>query len=96
VAEIPSEEELHARWLAKLTRPQGAILRLLLERYPAALSREEIAAHLGIRASTGSFNGNLTVLRSLGLVAYPREGHAAATALLFPVSAAREARVVSW
>lgn len=81
---ITSVSQLHEAWYAKLTNPQGRILRELIAHYPHALDREALAELAGASATSSGFTNNLGHLRSLGLVDYPVRGQVAATALLFP------------
>ncbi len=60
------------------------IVRALIEIYPDALTRADLADVTEQSASNGGYSNNLGALRSLGLVDYPQSGHVAATALLFP------------
>ena len=60
------------------------ILSILIEHYPGAMEKPEIALAAGYTPGTGTFNTYLGSLRGLGLIEYPRQGAAAATNLLFP------------
>lgn len=79
-----SLEELQRRWLAYLNAYEGDLLRVLIERYPQVLSREALSKASGRSFSSSAFGNAVASLKSLGLVAYPREGHVQATTLLFP------------
>ena len=79
-----SLEELQRRWLAYLNPYEGDLLRVLMERYPQALSREALSKASGRSFSSSAFGNAVASLKNLGLVAYPREGHVQATTLLFP------------
>ena len=72
------------RWLAIVSGPQAKILRKLIECHPHAASKELVAEHLGVSATSSSYQNNLGRLRSLGLVDYPQAGRVVATDLLFP------------
>ncbi len=74
---------LHAMVLDRLTSPQQRILQPLLEAYPVAVSRENLAMAAGYTAGAGAFNNPLGSLRSLGLIDYPRSGQVAARPVLF-------------
>lgn len=54
--------------MAQLSRAEGAILRLLLDAYPSALSKAEIAGRTGYSVNSGGFNGAVARLRTLELV----------------------------
>ena len=77
--------QLHDAWCSYLSGPQERIVRALVEIYPDAITRAELADVTEQSANSGGYSNNLGALRSLGLVDYPQSGHVAATALLFPV-----------
>lgn len=79
-----SDDELHARVLARLPGPEQRLLRPLLAAYPQAMSNADLAAAAGYTPGAGAFNNPRGRLRSLGLVEYPQPGWVAARALLFP------------
>ena len=76
--------QLHDAWCSYLSGPQERIVRALIEIYPDALTRAELAQATEQSAGSGGYSNNLGALRSLGLVDYPQSGHVAATELLFP------------
>ena len=76
--------QLHDAWCSYLSGPQERIVRALVEIYPDAMTRAELAEATEQSAGSGGYSNNLGALRSLGLVDYPRSGFVAATALLFP------------
>lgn len=76
-------DAFHEAWRSLLTGPQAAMLDQIIAAYPAGIEREEIAASLDVKATTGTFKNNVSKLNVLGLIA--KEGSAlTATALLFP------------
>jgi uncharacterized protein len=81
---ITSVDQLHSAWFSKLSGPQARILGALIDRYPRALDREELAQRSSASATSSAYTNNLGALRSLGLIDYPARGEVAATALLFP------------
>src|SRR5947209_16485024 len=81
---ITSLEQLHTAWVARLSAPQGRVLRVLIERYPEAVNRTKLATAAGNSATSSGFANNLGALRSLGLIDYPQRGQVMATDLLFP------------
>ena len=85
VESLATLAQLHDAWCSYLSGPQERIVRALIEVYPGALSRAELAEATEQSAGSGGYSNNLGALRSLGLVDYPQSGHVAATALLFPV-----------
>lgn len=80
---IRTLEDLHGLWQQKLPPSEWKVLDALLSIYPDALSREELASKTGYTVA-GRFNNVVGRLRSLGAATYPREGHVAASELLFP------------
>ena len=81
--------ELHARLQGILNGPQWRILSPLIESYPEALSRADVAAAAGYEANGGAFQNPLGSLRSLGLIDYPAPGQVAARPVLFLEAATR-------
>lgn len=77
-------QELHQAWFAKLSRPQTAIISELIEGYPGAFRKDDLAKRAGQSPTSSGYTNNLGSLRSLGLLDYPQPGHVVATALLFP------------
>ncbi len=80
----PTAEALQQAALAAVTEPQSRILAALIEAYPAALSRQELAERAKASPLSSSYINNLGALRTLGVIDYPAQGRVAATALLFP------------
>ena len=85
VEALMTRAQLHDSWCSYLSGPQERIVRALIEIYPDALSRADLADVTEQSANSGGYSNNLGALRSLGLVDYPQSGHVAATVLLFPV-----------
>jgi hypothetical protein len=75
-------EEMQVHVLDILPGPHQKILRVLLEKYPNPITKDECAALAGY-APGGAFNNPLGRLRSMGLVNYPQPGYVAADPLLF-------------
>lgn len=65
---LPSGRDLVEYWLAYLSKAEGVILQLLLDSWPAPMSKEGIAAAAGYSANSGGFNGALARLRTLQLI----------------------------
>jgi len=76
-------DELHQRVLDRLPTPAQRILRPLLEAYPKALTKDEVAERAGYTPGAGAFNNPMGRLRSLGLIEYPSGGQAIASPVLF-------------
>lgn len=83
-AKAPTLADLHAGWLAMVTRPQAAILAPLIEHYPSAVPRDDLAALAGVSASSSGYANNLGFLRTLGVITYRESRSVAATDILFP------------
>jgi hypothetical protein len=81
----PTLHEYQQMWIERVNKKQGALLRLLIEAYPRARRREELAAETDQSFTSSSFVHNLGFLRnSLGLADYPDSETAVATKRLFP------------
>ena len=82
---LPTLQELHETWKAKLGGTTARMLEVIIAAYPNAVEREEIGAALGISHTSGSFSNNLSDLRKPGLIRdVSRGGPVVATELLFP------------
>jgi hypothetical protein len=82
-----SHDELLA-YVYKLVGPaRSRIVDALVDVYPKALPKDDLADRAGASASSSGFANNLGSLRSLGLIDYPSPGYAAATPVLFPEAA---------
>lgn len=71
----------------RLSGPQAAILRELVDLYPASLKRDYLAERSGQSETSSGFEKNVGRLRSLGLVDYPGPGLARANDVLFLLEA---------
>jgi CHAD domain-containing protein len=76
--------ELHAHWIRKIGETRGRLLSALIQAYPNALTKEDLAAQAGSSATSSTFANNVSSLRTLGVVDYPDRGLVIATPLLFP------------
>ena len=65
---LPGGPALVDHWLGQLARAEGLILRALLDVYPLALSKAEVADRAGYAADGGGFNNALSRLRTLQLI----------------------------
>jgi uncharacterized protein len=83
--DVSSLDELHRLWYKLLGGVSEKILAQLVESYPDALPLDDVASNAGYEnARSKSFANAKGRLRTLGLIAYPRDGMIAATDLLFP------------
>ena len=55
-------------WITYLSKAEGTVLRLLLDSWPAPMSKAAIAEAAGYSPTSGGFNGALARLRSLQLI----------------------------
>lgn len=78
-APLPSGDELVAWWMRKLGKAERAALEVLFERYPRALTKEQLAEATGYAADGGGFNNALSRLRTLELITRGAEMRASET-----------------
>jgi len=78
-----STEELHDLVMGMITPAQWAIVSTLIDVYPDALTREELAERVQVPSTSGGFKNNLGRMRSTGLIDYPGSGLVAALPVLF-------------
>jgi hypothetical protein len=65
---LPSGPALADHWLGQLSKAEAAALRVLLDAWPDALPKAEIAERAGYAADGGGFNNALSRLRTLQLI----------------------------
>jgi uncharacterized protein len=75
--------DLHRAWMAKLSRPQGAMLRKLIDLYPDGIHRSTLANATNQSIKSSGYRANLSKLSGLGLIRYDGP-EVVATPLLFP------------
>ena len=76
-------EDIQESWIQAVSRPQGEILKALIESYPDSMDRENLAAASGASPSSSGYNNNLGHLRTLGAIDYPASGQVKASKNLF-------------
>lgn len=64
----PTGPELVTYWESQLSKAEAAVFRHVCAEYPAACTKEEIAAATGYEPSGGGFNNALSRLRTLELI----------------------------
>jgi hypothetical protein len=79
-----SLEQLHDTWIGKVGGACGKILRALIDAYPNPVPKELLAENVQASPTSSSYANNLSTLRTLGVIDYPRKGLVIATPLLFP------------
>lgn len=85
-AEHPSKAldsaDLHDMVMEKLKPAQRKVLTVLIDVYPEAITREELADATGYTQS-GNFQNLVGSLSTLGIATYPSPGYVAADSVLF-------------
>lgn len=83
-ADVPtSSEQLQQQVIAMVSGSQAAILRELIDIYPDAIAKGDLAQRVGQSPTSGGYFNNLGRLRSLGMIDYPQSGYAVAADVLF-------------
>lgn len=83
-SDAPSTHDELLAYVRQLVGPaRSRIIDALVNVYPDALPKDELADRAGASASSSGYTNNLGSLRSLGLIDYPQAGYAAATPVLF-------------
>lgn len=80
---ITSPKQLHRRIETLISPARWRILAVLIDTYPAAMTREDLAASAGASPVSSGYANNLGALRSLGLLDYPSRGHVRASQVMF-------------
>jgi hypothetical protein len=83
-----SAEDVQEAVISKVSGPQGTILRVLIDRYPDPMSREELAESASTTPTSSGFEKNLSTLKTLGVIDYPERGYVVALPILFLEAAA--------
>lgn len=78
-----STEELHDKVRGLVPEARWRIIQPLIDAYPDALSREDLADLAGVSPASSGYSNNLGALRSLGLLDYPERGQVVASDMLF-------------
>lgn len=82
----PPGPELVEYWAGKISGV-GPMLRFLADQYPNFVTRDDLAAHLDLAASGGTFGAYLSRLRSPGLIEEDREKNLRAAPMLMEAAA---------
>lgn len=80
---MATTRELHQAVMNNLNGPQQRILQVLIDAYPAAVDREELAQKAGYSVTSSTFTNPLGNLRSFGFIDYPNARQAIALPILF-------------
>lgn len=65
---LPTGRALIDYWLSQLGKAERSILRVLIDDYPRASTKEEVAARTGYEPGGGGFNNAISRLRALELI----------------------------
>jgi uncharacterized protein len=65
---LPTGRALAEHWVSGLPRAERSILQVLIDAYPASLTKQEVAAATGYEPGGGGFNNALSRLRTLELI----------------------------
>jgi len=77
--------DLHDSWRGIIkSQSQRDILNHLLVIYPNDIGKTELAEAVGKQPGSGGHNNNLSSLRTLGALVYPKPGRVKAAEILFP------------
>lgn len=71
---LPRGEALVAHWFNQLEKAQAAMLRVLVDAYPKALTKEEIAERAGYSPQSGHVDNSLGRLRTMELAVGDNRG----------------------
>lgn len=80
----PTNDALHEAIFRMVSGPQAALLKVLIDAYPDAISREELAARAGVSHLSSGFRANVSTLSGFELIGYPTQGYVKALPVLFP------------
>jgi hypothetical protein len=76
-------EEMQESLCRKVGLSKASIIRALIEIYPDAITKDELAEKIGVSPTSGGYFNNLGALRTLGVIDYPTPGAVAALPVLF-------------
>lgn len=79
----PTDSALHDMIRRQVSGPQWLMLDALIKAYPRDLTHAELAEASDQSPKSSGFERNRSVLKSLGFLCYPKDGHNAATDILF-------------
>ena len=84
-AQAPTLQDLHAALYARLPRGQAALLKVLIDGYPDAYTRDGAGSRADPpqSAKSSTFETNCSALKALGLIDYPAQGSLRAADVLF-------------
>lgn len=74
---------MHRQIQALLEPAQWRIVAAAIDAYPKELTRAQLAAAAGASEASSAFANNVSRVRTLGLIDYPRQGFVVGTPLLF-------------
>lgn len=80
---VPTQDEMQAAIISKVGAAKGAILKAVIDLYPEAIAKDDLAQRIGVSPTSGGYFNNLGSLRTLGVIDYPQKGTVAAQPILF-------------
>lgn len=83
-----TNEDVHADALRRLGPSHQRVLTCLLNSYPDAKLRDDVAEFAAMTPGSGYYERVVGELKTLGFVTYPRPGYLRAADILFPMAAA--------
>lgn len=78
-----TDEDLHRHVQQLVTPARWRIIEPLLDAYPDAIAKNDLAEHAGVSARSSGYANNLGALKSLGLIDYRHPGTVAAASTMF-------------
>ena len=81
-----TKKDLHEAWLRKLPIGPAKLLAIVLDTWPAAISRVELAEMANVSSNSSTYDGNVSMLRRLGLIVVSQGEVRAKEDLLFPAA----------
>ena len=82
--EIDSLKDLHRIWISKFSNKVARVLKLLLERHPDGISRDELADLVGLSRTASTLGVYISVLTKRGIAESVGGGIVKASDVLFP------------
>lgn len=78
-----TDEDLHRHVQQLITPARWRIVEPLLDAYPDAIAKNDLAGVAGVSSRSSGYANNLGALKSLGLIDYPQPGTVAAAPTMF-------------
>jgi hypothetical protein len=75
--------DLHVQIERLLEPAQWRLVKVIIDAYPRVMTRDQLADAAGASAASSAFANNISRLRTLGLLDYPKQGEVVGTPMLF-------------